>query len=71
MKKVLIQEGELISFLIVRKGYRYKLFNLFLADPIKFGGKSDLKDTECWKLLNEHMPDLMRERKISQRLFIK
>ena len=45
-------------------------FNL-PGDPVKFGDKSDIADLECLRLLNEHMPDLMKERKISQRLFIK
>ena len=44
---------------------------IFLADPIKFGDKRDLEVTVCLELLKQYMPDLMKERKISQRLFIK
>ena len=32
---------------------------------------SDIEDSECLRLLNEHMPDFIKEPKISQRLFIK
>lgn len=38
---------------------------------MKFSAEKDLDDETCWSLLDEYMPDYIKERKISQKLFIK
>ena len=72
MKRKGDQDGELINCFIVSKRFCMKGIDFYLlADPVKFGDKGDIEHSECLRLLNEHMPDLMKEHKISQRLFIK
>ena len=72
MKRKGDQDGELINCFIVSKIFYLKVIDFYLlADPVKFGDKNDIEDSECLRLLNEHMPDFIKERKISQRLFIK
>ena len=39
--------------------------------PIKFSLEDDLDKAECWSLLEEYMPDYVKDRKISQKLFLK
>ena len=41
------------------------------ADPIKFGNTKNLDASLCLMLLNKYIPEYMKERKISQKLFIK
>ena len=38
---------------------------------VKIGIHPDLTDQECWKLLEEFMPDYVRKRKMTQKLFIR
>ena len=39
--------------------------------PIKIGKEDNIDDSECLTLLNEYMCDVIKERKICQKLFIK
>ena len=39
--------------------------------PIKIGKVDNLDDSECLTLLKEYMSDVIKERKICQKLFIK
>lgn len=43
----------------------------FQGVPVKFSAEKDLDDETCWSLLDKYMPDYIKERKISQKLFIK
>ena len=39
--------------------------------PVKFSSEPDLQDEECQQLLQQYMPEHVRNTKITQRLFIK
>ena len=44
---------------------------LIAGKEVKFSSESDLKDKECQELLLHYMPDHVRNKKITQRLFVK
>ena len=55
----------------------FKIFRLIilldhLHTPVKFSTEDDFAIPDmCWLLLDEYMPEYIKERKISQKLFIK